>query len=295
METRIQQFVPKDLKLLSLNARYLPKEQYGRLVENVKRDGKLTSVPFACRNDDGSYLVLSGNHRVMAAIDAGLESIEVMTTDDPLSETQRVAIQLSHNSIAGQDDPAVLTQLFEKLEDVDWRLYSGLDDKTLDLLMKVEPIAPIDAPLEYKSVNLIFLPSSLDEAKKSLDEAKSMSKTDETWLALGTEYQRWLTNIDDAAGSAGVSNLAIALQVIFDVFEHHKADLGELWDNDGADPHAWVPLVGMTGRTSIPVIEGRTLKKAIERIVGQEKVNVKKPWEALAYMADFYLQHEKEK
>lgn len=294
METRIQQFDPKALKLLTLNARFLPKEQYSRLVENVKKDGRLTSVPFACRNDDGTYLILSGNHRVMAAIDAGLKDIDVMTTDDSLSEAQRVAIQLSHNSIAGQDDPAVLTQLFEKLEEVDWKLYSGLDDKNLELLMKVVPIPIVETPLEYRTVGLVFLPSGLDEAKKSLEEAKTLSKHDETWLAMSPEYQRWLTNIDDAAASAGVSNLAIALKVVFDVFEHHKADLGQLWDNDAVDPHAFVPLVSLTGRTSIPVVEARELKKAVEKIVGQGKVNAKKPYEALAYMATFYLQHEKE-
>jgi hypothetical protein len=43
-------------------------ETYAQLVANIRRDGKLTSVPFAFR-DGEKYTVLSGNHRVRAAID----------------------------------------------------------------------------------------------------------------------------------------------------------------------------------------------------------------------------------
>jgi len=52
--------------LLEKNAPFMRAEQYQRLVSNVKRDGCLTSVPFAVRNGE-RFLILSGNHRVQAA------------------------------------------------------------------------------------------------------------------------------------------------------------------------------------------------------------------------------------
>ena len=55
--------------LLEKNARFMRAEQYQRLVSNVKRDGCLTSVPFAVKNGE-RFLILSGNHRVQAAKDA---------------------------------------------------------------------------------------------------------------------------------------------------------------------------------------------------------------------------------
>ena len=148
MQTRIIQVDPKRLKLLETNARYMRHEQYNRLVENVKRDGRLTSIPFAAlwryytqedplpMDEDGGLVweVLSGNHRVMAAIDAGLTEIDCMVTEDPLPKPQRVAIQLSHNAIAGEDDPAILKQLYQEIGEVDLKLYAGLDDKMLALL-----------------------------------------------------------------------------------------------------------------------------------------------------------------
>jgi len=56
----------------------LPKIGLYDKIEIVKIDGKLTTVPFCCFAFDGNIEVLSGNHRVMASIDAGISSIEVM-------------------------------------------------------------------------------------------------------------------------------------------------------------------------------------------------------------------------
>ena len=65
--------------LLEKNARFMRAEQYQRLVSNVKRDGCLTSVPFAVKNGE-RFLILSGNHRVQAAKDAKLTEILVLYT-----------------------------------------------------------------------------------------------------------------------------------------------------------------------------------------------------------------------
>ena len=50
-------------------ARFMRLEQYRRLVDNIKRYGCLTSAPFAVRRGD-RYVILSGNHRVLAARNA---------------------------------------------------------------------------------------------------------------------------------------------------------------------------------------------------------------------------------
>ena len=70
--------------LLEKNARFMRAEQYQRLVSNVKRDGCLTSVPFAVKNGE-RFLILSGNHRVQAAKDAKLSEILVLYSARELS------------------------------------------------------------------------------------------------------------------------------------------------------------------------------------------------------------------
>lgn len=80
-----------ELKLLEKNARYMKPEQFNRLVENIRRDGCLTSVPLVHR-DGESLVVVSGNHRVSAAIKAGIEESDAIEVLSPLTRQQFVAL-----------------------------------------------------------------------------------------------------------------------------------------------------------------------------------------------------------
>ncbi len=75
----------EQLTLLDKNARYMPHEMFKNLVENIKRDNGLSSVPF-CWFDGNTYHVLSGNHRVKAAQAAGLTHILILYDDRPLAD-----------------------------------------------------------------------------------------------------------------------------------------------------------------------------------------------------------------
>lgn len=65
------------------------------------------------------------------------KKITCLATDDKLTQDQKTAIQLSQNAISGQDDPATLKLLYESILDTEMKKYSGLDDKTLELLEKL--------------------------------------------------------------------------------------------------------------------------------------------------------------
>ena len=91
INTRIIEIDPRELKLLKMNARFMRHEEFQRLVANVKKDGQLTSAPFAALDPaDGKYEVLSGNHRVQAAVSAGLEKIPCIITDDEDRKSTRL-------------------------------------------------------------------------------------------------------------------------------------------------------------------------------------------------------------
>ena len=184
---------PREIKLLELNARYMRHEEFKQLVDNIRRDGQLSSTPFLCKEADGKYLCLSGNHRTKAAIEAGLDKIFCLATDDELTQDQKIAIQLSQNAISGQDDPATLKLLYESILDTEMKKYSGLDDKTLELLEKINSTSIAEANLDFKTVQIVFLPDELEAAKKSIDKVKEAAKTaDESWLAKKSDYENWL-------------------------------------------------------------------------------------------------------
>jgi hypothetical protein len=128
IETVIEERELCRLSLLEHNARYMDKKEFDLLISNIKTDGCLTSLPLVY---DGDVLgeVLSGNHRVQAAIKAGLQTAKVIVIKSALTQDQKTAIQLSHNSITGKDDPNLLKALYDSIGDLDFKLYSGVTDE----------------------------------------------------------------------------------------------------------------------------------------------------------------------
>lgn len=291
METELIEINPKELKLLEVNARFMRHEEFMKLVANIKKDGQLTSAPFACKDGD-SYLVLSGNHRTKAAIAAGLEKIPCIITNDKLSEEQKIGIQLSHNSLVGQDDPYILKQLYDKILSIDWKEYSGLDDKTLGLLEKVSLQPLSEVGLEFQTLVITFLPDDLENAKKVIEKAmEAASYADETWVARLSEYDRWLNAQDIVSSSYNVKNVATAFDLILNVFERNLTQLSEAWEENLKESH-WVSIETVIGRNMIPVSSAKIIKKAVEKMLGKGDVTKKNLWQALEYLATRYLNGE---
>lgn len=291
MKTRIIQIDPRELKLLQLNARYMRHEEYQRLVANVKRDGQLTSAPFACKDGD-KYLVLSGNHRTQAAIAAGLETIPCIVTDDELSEDQKISIQLSHNSLVGKDDPYLLKELYDKILDVNWKEYSGLDDKTLENLDKMTAQSLREANLTYQTLGIVFLPDELEDAKKVIEEAKKFAKSaDETWLTKCSQYDDWLDAQENVQSAYGIKNAATAIDIILKMFKRNITQLQESYDKP-EDDKKWVSLETVVGRNKIPAKSAKKLAKAVQKIQGAKNLKEVDLWKALEILADKYLAGE---
>lgn len=227
LNVTVEQGAPEDLTLLEpgRNARFMTHETFMNLVANIRRDGVLTQLPFVHHDlDTGVREVLSGNHRVRAAIEVGLTVIQWLETTDPLTPAQKTAIQLSHNSINGEDDPAILASLYEQIDDVDWRAYSGLDDDDLGLIADIDVSGLSDANLDYQSLLLTFLPDDWERIISGFDEARALAQNPEAhWLVRYDDHVRLLDALE--AANHLVKNQAAALSVILDVFERHKDEL----------------------------------------------------------------------
>jgi len=279
---------PREIKQLEQNARYMKHEEFTRLVENVRKDGKLTSAPFLCKEGD-TYLCLSGNHRTRAAIEAGLKEIVCLATDDPLSEEQKIAIQLSHNAITGQDDPATLKALYEKILDTTLKKYSGLDDKTLELLDKFNAFSISEANLKFQTLTMVFLPDELSTAKEIIAKAIEQSKTaDEIWLARMSAYDKWLDDQEIVSSAYNVKNVATAVDIVLKVFERNMAQLSEAWE-DSDDDKRWVPIESVIGRSKIPAESAKIIRKALDRMTGRGDLTTKNTWQGLEYLCADYL------
>ncbi|MGD6752049.1 ParB N-terminal domain-containing protein [Streptomyces sp. BH105] len=276
---------PRTLTLLDHNARFLPHEQFRQLVANIERDGHLTSTPLVWNDrDTGRLVVLSGNHRTLAAVEAGLSSIWWMQIDEPLPRQRQIALQLSHNAIAGQDDPAILKELYDELESVEWRQYTGLDDKALDLLEKVDVASLGEANLDFASVQFMFLPAELERAEAAFDAARSTATADQRWVAALEQYEPMLDALETSRAAYKIGNSATALGVILTVFERNLGELADGWYdplNGEAVRSGTAPLETVFGVREIPVEAAAAVKNAIDQMVKSGSVPEAEPWRAL--------------
>ena len=193
---------------------------FNQLVENLKRDGCLTQLPTIYQDE-----VLSGNHRVQAAIKAGIvedDCIEILgqladgDRVEMVGKERRVGIQLSHNAISGKDDPNLLARLYEALP-LEERLYSGITDDQL------KPPDPLDlASLSagstvFETIELVFLP---DDAKVFVEFMEAFGKRGGqkakglVMLASLSDFTRLFDTIVETKGHTNIHNTALAVRMM---------------------------------------------------------------------------------
>lgn len=294
METKVIKVNPKELKLLEVNARFMKADEFKRLVNNVKRDGCLTQLPFCCYNDKNELVVLSGNHRVKASIEAGLKEIEVQITEEKLSKDQRIAIQLSHNAISGQDDMAILKDLYESIDDINYKDYSGLDDQTLKLLDDITAQSMSGAGLKYQMLNFLFLPSEVKEIKEVIKEVSTQVKKDVTLSAKYEDYDDFLDVLNDVSKGTRVKNSAVTIMAMISIVKNHIEDLKSYWIKEAKDKE-YVPISTLIGRSDITAKDGRVINKALEKLTSKGLIKSKEKDKGLAYLSEYYLENEKKK
>ena len=163
IETRVVKRKLKELKPSNLNARQMSELHMERLTTNIERDGALTSVPLVYRDR-----IISGHHRVMAAIRAGVETADCIEILGEVDDHHLTALQLSHNSISGKDDPNVLAEMLANLPPLEQE-FASVDLPALDAL-NLGPSIRLPPAIQ---VTVSFLPSEYDEIEEA---AKSVSK-----------------------------------------------------------------------------------------------------------------------
>lgn len=280
-----------ELEFLEKNARYMTNEMFRNLVDNIKRDGGLSSVPLCWKHDD-KYRVLSGNHRCRAAIEAGLEEVLVLFTDRDLSKQEQIAIELSHNAIDGKDDMAILKELWDEIDDVSLKYYAGLDDKVLEEMEKAALASLSEVKLDYRSLTFLFLPHEVDMLDEAFAHAVECGGIQDTvYINRIDDFKRLLDSQSKVQASYDVKNSATSLMLILDVFMRHQEDLQEGYiDDEGELKHKnKVPLSSIFGDDNISAAAALTLKKAVDRMVDKGEVETKQRTDFLRIMAERYL------
>lgn len=200
-----------EIDYLDKNARYMTKEQFSALTANIAKDKALSSVPLVYRKpEDGRLLVLSGNHRIKAAAEAGVTEFLVFLIDKPLSRQELVSIQLSHNAIQGQDDEQILKELWMELDEVEAMVYSGFTSEMIEKLKNSDFSAIREEPVRYEEVNLLFLPEDIENMREICESIVEKSKSKITFAGRISEYNAILDGIIASKQGQNIVNSTVA-------------------------------------------------------------------------------------
>ena len=162
----------KDIKLNPSNPRTIQKDKFNRLVESIRSFPKMLEIrPIVLNSDD---IVLGGNMRLQACIEAGLSEVPVIKADDLSPEGQREFI-IKDNVGFGQWDWDALANEWDGVDLENW----GLDlwkSEDIDLDDFFE-----DAPEDQEeNLNKLILEYTEEDYQFVLDRLKEIGGSKES-------------------------------------------------------------------------------------------------------------------
>lgn len=214
-----------DLKALEKNAHYLEKNEFDTLVANIKRDGCLTSLPVIYDYDVPGE-ILSGNHRVKAALKAGLVEADVIIIKSKISQDQKTGVILSHNSIKGKDDPNVLKELYDSIISLDFKAYSGLTDDAFKVPeLELVPLSFQQEPTQ--DVMVSFLAADKQVFLDNVERIGKYAKKHDVMTAEISAFDDFAEAMFKIKSEFQIINTALALKVMSELALERIAELGD--------------------------------------------------------------------
>lgn len=130
---KIQTVSVDEIEGAKLNANAMSKKDFAQLVENIRMSG-LSSTIACYKRTDGKYEIISGHHRYKACVQLGYHDLPVLYADESdLSRDEIIGIQLSHNTLHGEDDKGILKRLFEEISSIDYKKFAHVNVDELEV------------------------------------------------------------------------------------------------------------------------------------------------------------------
>ena len=181
LRIEVEDRVLAELEPSDVNARVMSRAQFNQLKKNIGRDGMLSSAPLVYGDR-----IISGHHRVEAAIAVGLETAACMAIKgEEDAETgallevppeRLTALQLAHNSIVGEDDPAILRDMLLSIPPTE-QTYAALEMPPVVSLPSLGPALGVEPGVK---LTVEFLPSEYESVKDALERAATRNPDEVT-------------------------------------------------------------------------------------------------------------------
>ena len=239
METNKLDIVIENRKLTELsklknNAHYMDKAEFDQLVANIARDGVLTSLPVVYDQDIPGE-ILSENHRVEAAIKAGIETADVIVIKSKLTKDQKIGLQLSHNAIHGKDDPNLLKVLYDSIESIDFKAYSGLTDDSFKV-NEIDLNALSFGNVKAEDLTISFLPEDKQAFIDNLERIKKLAKKQNVIVANRSDFDLFFETMLTIKSEYAILNHSIAINKMLELANKQiELERQERAQNDGSE------------------------------------------------------------
>ena len=110
-----------------MNANEMTGEDFAALCDNIEKSG-LSSVPCCYKKQNGRFVMISGHHRLRACKELRYTKIGILyCNEEELTKDEIIAIQLSHNSLHGEDNKNILKKLFEQIQTIEFKKFAHIN------------------------------------------------------------------------------------------------------------------------------------------------------------------------
>jgi hypothetical protein len=186
----------KDIELLAINAHYMEDDTFENLVQNIKEDGFLSQLPFGVKQDNGKYLIVSGNHRVKASIQAGENEMLILFVEG-IDDDKKMAYQLSHNKLVGKDNKKVLRELYAKIDSVKNQDFSGLSKMKFPELKIGRDIKADEKDIKLHEVKFLFTSAQAEEVLELMDKIEGMKLNKDLTRIVNIDFKQFDTFLSE--------------------------------------------------------------------------------------------------
>ncbi len=207
-----------------VNARVMPVEKFEILVNNIKKDGRLETLPLVTPLNvdefgNQNFLILSGHHRTRAARKAGVMIIYVLSIDEPLSIDEIISKQLAHNALSGYDNVDILQQLYNSIQDINAKIASGVTDIELaNIKLPSIKADEIRVEFDYETIYILFLPKDAEYMDKIFTSLEPEAKV---YLADKADFDKFKEVAQKIAKMENVRNVAAIMLKMLNIVEEY--------------------------------------------------------------------------
>lgn len=204
------------------NARVMEGDLFKILENTIKKDKRLESLPLVAFKDDGrnEFQIVSGHPRIRAARMAGLEYVYCLVDESNLSEDLIKSKQLAHNAIQGHDDDQILLEIYNSIDDIEARAYTGLSEKSI--MKDINSIELDEVGVEYETevVSLLFTEKGAKDFEQTLERVQNSEKI---LMAEKTLFDEFVKSAREIAMNDDIRNVtAIVLRMCQIVNEYYE-------------------------------------------------------------------------